>query len=570
MNQKTNVESKLKSLDLKKIWQSKRGKILVSILAILIIAISVIGSLIYFKSKNNNSAQNQVATAPATLTTNVEGLEDGAPLSLLDEQGNRTLIQNGRTSEVAPGKYTLQAIIDGGSNQVLGIKEKLEIGEKESKKANFSLAPITLDESKVSGKLLSEPKQNTQILGLKPITNTQNQMSGNTDLIQYPSLVLPKNTSTETVAVVQPSLAKYSLVDASNSQNQAQNQNTSQSENSGTNNNSNNQTQTKTPAQLSNINPTESSSLVLKSKDSQITLANNCQLGKISFDNNNTVLRYFKVCDDGKNGFFEYDLSTKKETEVLPTSDITNQIRVDSSPSQKIMVFTKPTGEFGIIQDGQAQILINKAFYTAPTFSPDGKYLIVADNYLSKLTNEQIEALKLDESNQAQFGQKVLMVSTADLLAKKDKAEFKVVGETYYVPRPIDYDYDYIYWVDSTHFMAGDSSKIFSLLGEPENKTLETGQPGRVFQTTSGSKYRVYQNAIFNEQNQYLAEGISKIYFIKTNDSLSGDLYFKIGDFLFRLVDDVPVQAYSKPISDALTDEGKLTLILTDGNIVKF
>jgi len=80
----------------------------------------------------------------------------------------------------------------------------------------------------------------------------------------------------------------------------------------------------------------------------------------------------------------------------------------------------------------------------------------------------------------------------------------------------------------------------------------------------------LFQNGIYNEKNQLLTEGISKVYFIKSNNSLSGELYFKIGDFLFRLVDDTPVQAFSRPISDALIDEGKLQLILTDGSFVKF
>ena len=94
---------------------------------------------------------------------------------------------------------------------------------------------------------------------------------------------------------------------------------------------------------------------------------------------------------------------------------------------------------------------------------------------------------------------------------------------------------------------------------------LVSDQPGRVFETANGSKYRLYQNTLFNSKNEALVQYVSKIYQLQNKD-----FYFRVGDFLFRLVDDTPVQAYSKPISSISVSNNSVQLILTDGKIIKF
>jgi hypothetical protein len=230
------------------------------------------------------------------------------------------------------------------------------------------------------------------------------------------------------------------------------------------------------------------------------------------------------------------------------------------------MVWTKPEyGQFGIIQNGKSETILTNTYFTAPTFSPDGKYIIVMDNYLNNLSDQQIKDLKLSNSNEDQFGLRVKVVSAEDLIQNRDKADFKQVGTTYYIPRPIDYNFDFIYFKDATHFMAGDSSKIFSLSGEPEDIRLLSDQPGRIFETKNNLRYRLYQNTLFNSKNEPLISYVDKVYQLENQE-----FYFKVGDFLFRLVDDTPVQAYPKPISSVTTSDNTIELILTDGQVVKF
>jgi hypothetical protein len=297
-----------------------------------------------------------------------------------------------------------------------------------------------------------------------------------------------------------------------------------------------------------------------------VILAQGCEVSKVMFDASGTILKYFKACDNGQNGFYQYDLSSKVETQILPTSDSSNQIKVDSSSTQDLMVWTKPEyGQFGIIKGGKSETILSNTYFTAPTFSPDGKYIIVMDNYLVNLSDKQKSDLKLTNSNQDQFGLRVKVVSTEDLLQNKDKANFKQVGTTYYIPRPIDYSFDFTQFTDSTHFMAGDSSKIFSVTGEPEDDHLVSDQPGRIFETSKGAKYRLYQNTLFNSKNEPLVSYVQKVYQLANKT-----FYFKVGDFLFRLVDDTPVQAYPKPISSISAQNDNIELILTDGQVVRF
>ena len=553
-----NLQNKFKLL-----WSKKARKSLIfGIIASLILIVLLVSFAIY---KTNNPPVTTKINEPdsTSFTANVADLELGSPLTLLDENGNRSLIQNGQVTEVAPGKYTLQSLIDGNGGEVRGVKENIEVKNNEKKQLSLSLKPITLDENKALAKALTNPSETKQILNIKPVESKSNNTESSTSTtakITYPNLILPNSGNSDVAAVVQSAGAKYSLVDSSNivlpNQNSVNNSNSTTPKLSLDNQN---------PAP-SNIPKESSSVLVAQDKNGQVTLAQGCEIAKVGFDNTGKILKYFKACDNGQNGFYQYNLDTKTESQVLPTSDSSNQIKVDNSSTQDLMVWTKPEiAQFGIIQNGKSETILTNTYFTAPTFSPDGKYIIVMDNYLSALNEKQIKELKLSNSTEDQFGMKVRVVSTEDLLKNKDKANFKQVGTTYYIPRPIDYSFDFIYFIDDNHFMAGDSSKIFSLNGEKEDSRLVSDQPGRVFESKSKARYRLYQNSLFNSKNEPLVGYVSKIYQLQNKD-----FYFRVGDFLFRLVDDIPVQAYSKPISSISISNNSVQLILTDGKIIKF
>ena len=566
-------------------WSKKSGKITtISIVVLIVLIIGSIGYMIYRSNTEVVVDQSNQGDQLTSLTANVDSLEAGSPLTLIDEFGNQSVIQNGQTAQVAPGKYTLQTILDavledGNSGQVKGVKEQITVGDKENKQIKLNLKNISLDESKSAAKALNKASDVRQVLNLKPVATQTGDMGLDSNTkISYPNLVLPQSNNNNSVAaIVQPAQARYTLIDPniqntpSANQGNLNNNNNNNNNNSNSNSNSNNGSVNTAAtgnqnSNLSNIPIQNSSTLAIATTGGQIALASGCEIGKVSFDEGGTVLKYFKACDNGQNGFYRYDLALKKETQVLPTSDASNLIKVDSSSTQNLMVWTKPElGQFGIIQGDKIEIILTNTFFTAPTFSPDGKYIIVMDNYLAPLSDQQKKDLKLSNSNQDQFGMKVRVVKVEDLLSKKDKAEFKQVGMTYYISRPIDYDFDFIYWIDAGRFMAGDSSKIFSLNGDPENKSLDNPEPGRIFVSSSGKQYRLHQNRLLNQENKVIASFVSKVYQLQNQD-----FYFKVGDFLFRLVEDTPVQAYSKPISSVSISNNTLTLILTDGQVVKF
>ena len=451
-----NLQNKFKLL-----WSKKAGKSLIfGIIGSLMLIVLLVSFAIY---KNNNPPVTTKINEPdsTSLTANVADLELGSPLTLLDENGNRSLIQNGQVAEVAPGKYTLQSLIDGNGGEVKGVKENIEVKNNEKKQLSLSLKRITLDENKAVAKALTNPSETKQILNIKPVESKSNNTESGTAAtakITYPNLILPNSGNSEMVAVVQPASAKYSLIDSSNlvlpNQNTTNNSNSTSVKPSPVNQN---------PAP-SNIPRESSSILVAQDKNGQVTLAQGCEIAKVGFDSTGKILKYFKACDNGQNGFYQYNLDTKTENQVLPTSDSSNQIKVDNSSTQDLMVWTKPEiAQFGIIQNGKSETILSSTYFTAPTFSPDGKYIIVMDNHLAGLDKDKIKALKLSDSNQDQFGMKVKVVRTEDLLKNKDKADFRLVGTTYYIPRPTDYSFDFIYFIDDNRFMAGDSSKIFSL-----------------------------------------------------------------------------------------------------------
>lgn len=580
------IKSSCKDL-IKQLWFRKEGKVL--IISIFLVFVLGITGYIAYRSKNSPLAALTQPLDSTSLTANIDGLEDGSPLSLVAENGDISSIQNGQGVQVAPGKYTLQTVIDGNNGEVKGVKEQIKVSNNEKKQVNLTLKPIPLDESKAVAKALSNPSSIKQILDIKPVeikNNSNSIVDGSTNTsgkISYPNLILPSLTSDnqDVAALVQSTTAKYSLIDGSKVVLPTQNGISSNSTSSNLNpipnnddlktdstprNSTASQTIPNSTPTPSNIPIESSSSLVAQTKEGQVILAQDCEIAKVAFDSSGKILKYFKACDNGQNGFYQYDLSTKVETQVLPTSDSSNQIKVDNSATQNLMVWTKPEyGQFGIIENGKSETILTNTYFTAPTFSPDGKYIIVMDNYLTGLSSDQITALKLTNSNQDQFGLKVKVVSTEDLIKNRNKANFKQVGTTYYIPRPIDYNFDFIKPMDSAHFMAGDSSKIFSLAGEPEDTHLVSDQPGRVFEAANGSRYRLYQNILFNSKNESLVSHVDKVYQLQNKD-----FYFKVGDFLFRLVGETPVQAYSKPISSVSISNNTIQLILTDGQIVKF
>ena len=554
----------------KQFWNKKEGKLIVlSVIAILLTSGIVFGVKSGLIDSFNQGKQNStlVASTLSSIQINAESLEYGSPLTLVDEKGNIRQILNGQNLTLEPGKYTVSSLVDAGNGKAKGIKEQIMVTEKENKKIDLEFKNVDLDQSKSSEKVLPVASKIESINGIEvktiKVDNNQtksvNISSSNTDTSQalkYPKLILSpdrsskiggNNESTErsqinqTVAIIQPLLSKTNLIktDTPNSA---------------------------SSKSMSNISKEQSSSLAIVSEGEQKILAEGCLVGKVEFNKDGSLLRYFKACDNGQNGFYQYDIKTKKEIAVLPSSDYSNVLKIVSSPVSDLMVWTKPDlGQFGIIQNGQFEVVLSKVFYTSPYFSPDGKYLIVMDNYLANKSPKEIESFKLSQSDQDQFGMKVKVVEVQDLIQNKEKAVFKDVGTTYYLPRQINYNLDFIRFTDSTHFMAGDGSKIFSLDGEAANTKLVSDLPGRIYELANGKKYRHYREQLFNDQNQVLANQVNQI--VQLDDK---SMYFKSGDFLFRLVEDVPVQAFDKPISNISANQNQLQLVQSDGNITTF
>ncbi len=291
-----------------------------------------------------------------------------------------------------------------------------------------------------------------------------------------------------------------------------------------------------------------------------LVMANDCQLMKVEFSLDSENLRYFKTCNStGESGFYNFDLTSGEESQLVPTSELNNLVKIAIDPSSDTVVFIKTSGEFGLVQDGQVEILATEAFLFAPSFSPDGKYLVVAQDVAAKNPGAEPTG---DMSQD--FRMQVKAIEFSQLLANKDVSEFLDVGMTYYVPRAINYDFKYIDWLTGREFKAGDDNRIYSL--NSFSASGESGaQPGRYFTAADGQMYRFYDRYLFNSQREAVTDWLQGVYEIEGQG-----IYFLKNGYLYRLADGQEILALPERVVLAEHLDGELTLVLANGEIRKY
>jgi hypothetical protein len=490
-------------MDVKSRFKSKRG-IFVFALFVLIGTLTVGGLFFYQRNQFNPQTPN-----PTLAVLRIQGLAKNAPISLVNSQGESVISYNEKELELAPGKYQVKTQVDG----VGGLDQSFEIQPNQKNNFEFSLNPEKEVNTVASAEVLREPKSVTKIT----IPNTG--QGSNPQSYSSVSIVTPKGTNVDTINGKVVTLY------------------TNQSE------------------QESNDDYTKD--LKLTTSDGSIDLVTNCQIYTADFDNKGENIRYFKVCpDNGQNGFYAYNLASKKESRLLVTSDPENMVRTVIDPNSNTVVFTKETGEFGIIKDGNAEVILRNTRLSAPRFTLDGKYLLLADNVgTTKGANDDLYK---------SFGLKVKAVEFSDLIQNREKATFKDLGLTYYVPRPDDYSFKFWDFRNSDEFRVGDSPKVFSLQkGEIEFQD-DTGEiTGRIYKGTDGKEYRVNGNVVYDSNNKILAIGVKQVLEKK------GNIYFLINDYLYRLGDSL-IQAYPNQIAGIVPSGDDLILINTQGEVLKY
>jgi hypothetical protein len=486
-------------------------------LTVLLIFVSL---MIYFQlNKPSTVAKNDDLPTSASITAEAKGIENGTPLTLLDlENKQKQVIIAGVKTNLKPGKYQVSLASDFAGNKT----QEVELKDKEELKIQLQ------DSSKEVKGIQSATKLNE--IGQKVAVFDFTQIKENQAFSQ----------ASETPKINKLSIA---ALPQSNSTNQ-------------TTSNSNLQTVAALQPNTENLNSL-SQNLILKNQDGLQYIAKDCTFVAVDIVAQTGNVRYFKDCQsNNQDGFFEYDAKNKTENLLLATSDPINQAYVAIHPTNRETIFTRPeTGEFGFSDKDGIQIIQKDAFYYAPTFSLDGKSVLVTQ----KSSKADPKASELRDI----FKREIIKFDYQDLKQNKDKAKKTVIGETYFVPRAFEPNYRFYQWQDNATFKAGDSDALFSL-DKGQVETFKSNQPGKFYTDNNGKIWRVYQFTLFDDQNNRVTDKVTNVY--QTPDKQT---WFAIDGYLSRIVDNQVVLAYPRSIAAASAQTDGLTLLLTDGNQVK-
>jgi hypothetical protein len=463
----------------------------------LLIALFVAGIFLY---QNQNKTTN--STPPTTtLVAKVTGLDTSAPLTLVSADGQSFSFPNGQERQLPAGKYTIKTQVD----ELGGVNQEVEIKPNQKNEFDLKLSPELNKESGISsGDKLPKPAASSKI-----VQTNQDKPSPN-------NVIVPVNT------VDQPNL----VVAVS-------------------------------PKSETRENDSSQSSINLVQDGQSVTLADNCQILQVEFDNKDENIRYFKIClDNGQNGFYSYNLASKQEKKLLTTTETVNLARIAIDPNSDLVAFTRQNGEMGVVRDGQAEVIFDKSKFSAPRFSPDGKYLLVLDNVPRKNGGSS-----LYES----FGLRVKAIEFGELLNKKDKAEFKDLGVTYFVPRPDDYKFQFWDFLDDQNFRVGDSPKIFNLqTGEVKYQNDDGKNGGRIYEGKDGQTFRVDQDVVYSKDNKAITYGVERV--LELNDNV----YYLKNGYLFRISGSELIQAYPTKILNIILKNKALYLVNQQGELLKY
>jgi hypothetical protein len=471
----------------------------------------------FFCTNNGAKIKFLLLLPPNTsLIAKVSGLETGAPLILVSPDGQTLSLLNGQEGRLAAGKYTLKTTVD----DLGGINQEIEVKPNQKNEFDLKLDPkISQDSAASSGNKLPKPASSFKIA-----------VAGQ-DKPSPTKLIIPVNN------LDQPNLAV--AVSPKNQDKDGDNLN-----------------QIRVQAKEKNLISSQSDLNLVQ--DVQVTvLAANCQIPQTDFDAKAENLRYFKICpDNGQNGFYSYNLNSKQEKKLLTTTETVNLARTAIDPNSDTVTFTRPNGEMGLVRNGQAEIIFDKSRYSAPRFSPDGQFLLILDNVPSKNG-----ANSLYES----FGLRVKAVEFSQLLDKKDKAEFKDLGLTYFVPRLDDYEFQFWDFLDEQNFRVGDSPKIFNLQsGEVEYQNDPGKVAGRLYRGQDGQSLRINQGVVYAKDGKAMVYGVERVL------EISGNLYFLKNGYLFRISGPELIQAYPTKILNTIIKNNSLHLINQQGEVIKY
>ena len=486
-------------------------------LTALLILVSV--SIYFLLNKPSPVADSPDLPASASIMAEANGVENGTPLSLLDlETNQKQVIKAGEKTNLKPGKYQVSLVSDFAGNKA----KEVELKEKQDLK--IELQDVT---GEVKG-VQSASKLNEN--GQKIVNIDFNQI---------------KENQTFEKASETPKISKLSI--AALPQSGLSNQ---------TNSDSNIQTVAALQPNTENLNSLNQN-LILKNQDGMQYIAKDCTFAAVDVVAQTGNVRYFKDCQsNNQDGFFEYDAKNKTENLLLTTSDPKNQAYVAIHPTNRETVFTRPeSGEFGFSDKDGIQIIQKDAFYYAPTFSLDGKYVLVTQK--SNKTDPNASELR------DIFKQEIIRFDYQDLKKDKEKANETVIGETYFVPRGFEPNYKFYQWQEGNTFKAGDSDALFSL-EKGQIEPAKSNQPGKFYTDNTGKTWRVYQFTLFDDQNNRISDKITNVY--QTSDKQT---WFVIDGYLSRVVNNQIVLAYPRSIAAANTNSDGFTLLLTDGNQVK-
>jgi hypothetical protein len=459
----------------------------------------------YFKPVSQNSK--------GSIQAQISNLAPHAPILVEDEHNGVKMIKNGEEAELAAGKYRIKARVDG----VGSVDQEVVINQGKKSVVDVDLKPGSPENTALAtAPALTELVKNTEV-----VSTAQLEKIGREDTITQ---IVPAQKNFQNSDQTPPALI-----------------------------------------QTSNNNSDQTSTLTLITPDgSEKTLARECEIYRTEFDSSGENLRYFKTCpNEGQNGFYNFNIKDKKETQLLITSEAVNMLRTDIHPATQEMVFTKPTGEFGIVQDGKVEVINKSANFSAPQFSPDGTYLLVLDNTINKAQTDR-DPKQIPSLYEA-YGLTIKKVLWQDLLQNKSAAQFQEVGQTYYVPRPDDYNFDFWSWINEDSYRVGDSSRIFSLSGATQNFTEDTGSDaGRIYTGKNGVKYRLYLGKLSTLDGTLVARDVDRVI------EIQGNLYFMIYSFLFRLSDAGLTQVYPQKIVYMYSKQNSLFVINQQGNLLEY
>jgi hypothetical protein len=435
-------------------------------LAVFIILAAVFIYLFYQQS-NNQSSEPEITG----VLIKIDNIEKYTPIFLKSEEGQKISVGNDDLANISAGKYDLNLNLSGFKS----LAESIEVVEGKTNEFNFNL------ESESNQSLLPEP-QSFSLSSLKEGLNPD-------------KIILPSNTNYTKDLETYAYLVERDVED-SNSQEQLEG------------------------AFYTFDELSFEVDLSLVYNQENIEIAKDCFVYQVEFNNNATKLRYFIICaESGRNGFFEYDLETKQETELLTTSEFDNLGRIAINPETNNLAFIKATGEFGFVKDGQVEVVQAESKYFAPSFSPDGKSLLVLESASTSLNPES----NLYDN----YGANIKSVLWEDFIINKNNASFKDLGKTYVTPKPTNYSLKFWKWLNQANFVVADSPKVFSLSSQIIDFADDKGQePGRLF-SFNNKAYRYYDRILYDDLGEEISDSVSDVFLIKEK------LYIVLADRLY-------------------------------------